>query len=513
MKRASRAASSIVGMEAGTHTLSGLARAAGDGLVEITGDADARVSGLAYDSRAIAGGELFFCVPGARSDGHDFAPAAIASGATALCVERRLHLGVPEVVVRASRKAMALMAAAYFGHPAADLTVLGVTGTNGKTTTAYLLESILAATGHTTGLIGTIETRVGEAARPGVRTTPESLDLQRLLAEMRAHGVTAVAMEVTSHALALGRVEGMRFSAAVFTNLSQDHLDFHAGMDDYFAAKRSLFLPERVERGAVNVDDPYGRRLREEAGVPLLGFGLASDAEVQARDVGVEPSGSRFVVVTPNGEINVATPLAGGFNVSNCLAACACALQAGVAPDAIQLGIASVRAVPGRFESIEHGQPFAVVVDYAHTPDSLDNVLREARRMAAARRGGRVLAVFGCGGDRDRGKRPLMGTVAARLADVVVVTSDNPRSEDPDAIIGEILEGVVAERPGGADEVIADRREAIHRVLALARPNDVVIVAGKGHETGQQFAEVTLAFDDREVAGSALDELGWESRA
>jgi UDP-N-acetylmuramoyl-L-alanyl-D-glutamate--2,6-diaminopimelate ligase len=484
-----------------------LARAAGELLVDCGTRDEIAVRGLAYDSRATSPGDLFFCIPGARHDGHDYAAQAVRAGAVALCVQRRLELGVPEIVVSDPRRAMARMAAAFFGHPASDLMLIGVTGTNGKTTTAWLLESVLAASGHTTGLIGTVETRVGGERRTGVRTTPESVDLHRLFADMRAGGVDAVAMEVTSHGLALHRVEGLRFTSAAFTNLSQDHLDFHAGMDDYFAAKRSLFVAGRVERAAVNLDDPFGRRLREWSDVPVVGFGRAEDAEVRATRVDARPAGNLIAATTPWGDVTLRTSLVGDFNVSNCLAACACALEAGLPLDAVARGLEAVTSVPGRFEAIDRGQPFAVVVDYAHTPNSLDNVLREARRMALRQRG-RVLCVFGCGGDRDRGKRPLMGAVAARLADVVIVTSDNPRSEDPHAIIDEIVEGVAGKRATGADIVTPDRREAIARALSCARRGDVVVLAGKGHETGQEFADRVVPFDDRAVAAEALDALG-----
>jgi UDP-N-acetylmuramoyl-L-alanyl-D-glutamate--2,6-diaminopimelate ligase len=491
-------------------TLEVLARAAGDVLVERGGASEARVDGLAYDSRAVAPGDLFFCIRGARQDGHEHAGSAVAAGAAALCVERHLDLGVPEIVVSDSRRAMARIAAAFYGHPGSELKLIGVTGTNGKTTTAWLLDHVLRAAGHTTGLIGTIETRVAGERRAGARTTPESLDLQRLLAEMRALGVDAVAMEVTSHALVLHRVEGLRFSSVGFTNLSQDHLDFHSGMEDYFTAKRALFVTERAERGAINVDDAFGRRLRAMTNVPVVGFGLAQDAEVRALHVDPTASGNGIDVSTPLGPLSVKTSLAGDFNVSNCLAAASCALQAGIGLDAISTGLAGASSVPGRFETVDRGQPFSVVVDYAHTPEALDNVLREARRMAA-RGGGRVLCVFGCGGERDRKKRPLMGAVVAQLADVVVVTSDNPRSEDPDAIIASILEGVVAHRWAGADEVTSDRRDAIARAIARARRGDVVLIAGKGHETGQEIAGEVIPFDDRIVAGEMLETRAGDS--
>jgi UDP-N-acetylmuramoyl-L-alanyl-D-glutamate--2,6-diaminopimelate ligase len=325
---------------------------------------------------------------------------------------------------------------------------------------------------------------------------------------MRSHGVDSVAMEVTSHALVLNRVDEVRFASVGFTNLSQDHLDFHPTMEDYFAAKTSLFRTERADKGAVNLDDPYGRKLRAEAPIGCIGFGMSESAEVRAREVKLEPSGTTIAMLTPAGDLQVSTHLVGHFNVSNCLGATAIALQAGIGLDAIQAGLESLTAVPGRFESIDGGQPFSVVVDYAHTPDSLDNVLRAARPLADVQ-GGRVLCAFGCGGDRDRGKRPLMGAIVARLADIAIVTSDNPRSEDPDAIIGEILEGVIAERPSGPDATLVDRRAAIVWALDAARPGDVVVIAGKGHETGQQFADRTIPFDDRDVAREVLAELGY----
>ena len=486
-----------------------LAAAADDLLVRVDGDGGAIVTGGAYDSRSVASGDLFFCVPGAVSDGHEYAAAAAAAGAAALCVERPTGTGLPEIVVTDARRAMGRIGAELWGRPADRLALLGVTGTNGKTTTAFMLEAILRADGRTTGLIGTVETRIAGRSSAGVRTTPESLDLQRLFADMVTAGVDSVAMEVTSHALALHRVEGVRFLSAGFTNLSQDHLDFHEDMEDYFAAKKSLFTAERLDKGAVNVDDAYGRKLFDEAQVPIVGFGASQDADVRAEDVRLGPSSSELRITTPKGQFDVRLRLAGHFNVSNALAAGAVALQAGVGLDAIERGLRSLAAVPGRFESVDCGQPFSVIVDYAHTPDSLDNVLRAARPLAAVE-GGRVICAFGCGGDRDRGKRPLMGAAAARLADYVIVTSDNPRSEDPEAIIGEILEGVLAQRVDGADVVTPDRALAIETGLKEAKAGDVFVIAGKGHEQGQQFADRTIDFDDRSVARAGLAALGWE---
>ena len=509
-------------------SLGSLARAAGDVLVSVTGDEATPVGGVTLDSRRVSKGDLFFCVPGLLHDGHEFAAVAVEAGAAVLVVERPLDLGVPEVQVTDARVAMARMGAEFYGRPGDDLMLLGVTGTSGKTTTTWLLEPILAAAGHVAGLIGTIETRIAGVSSPGVRTTPDSLDLQRTLAEMRSAGVTAVALEVTSHALALHRVETLHFEAAAFTNLSQDHLDFHAGMEDYFAAKRSLFVPERIERGAINVDDAYGRIIKESATVEMIGFGIAPDADVRAESVRTGPWGMEFVALSPLGEMKVKTALIGEFNLSNCLAAISVALQGGIRPSAIEAGLQAVKSVPGRFEGIDAGQPFSVVVDYSHKPDALDNVLREARRIAGgggpqnrgARSGGpqknngdtgRVFCVFGCGGDRDRAKRPLMGQVAAKGADVVIVTSDNPRSEEPEAIIAEIVQGITAERPEGPQRSIVDRRAAIELAIHEAREGDVVVIAGRGHESDQAFADHTEPFDDRIVARAALAAEGWSA--
>jgi UDP-N-acetylmuramoyl-L-alanyl-D-glutamate--2,6-diaminopimelate ligase len=511
-----------------TRTLASLARAAGDVLVAVAGDEATVIDGVTLDSRRVTEGDLFFSVPGLLHDGHEYAAAAVEAGAAALVVERPLGLGVPEVQVHDARVAMARMGADFYGRPGDDLLLLAVTGTSGKTTTTWLLEAVLAAAGHVTGLIGTIETRIAGVSRRGVRTTPDSLDLQRTLAEMRGAGVTAVALEVSSHALALHRVESLHFAAAAFTNLSQDHLDFHAGMEDYFAAKRSLFVPERIDRGAINVDDSYGRVIKESAAVEMIGFGIAPGADVRAESLRIGPWGMEFVALSPAGELKIKTALIGEFNLSNCLAAISVALQAGVSTSAIEAGLQAVKAVPGRFEGVDAGQPFSVVVDYSHKPDALDNVLREARRIAkrgarsggpqtdgarsgGPQNGGRVFCVFGCGGDRDRAKRPLMGQVAATGADVVVVTSDNPRSEKPDAIIAEIVEGIVAERPDGPDQTIVDRRAAIEFAIHEARDGDVVVIAGRGHEANQIFADHTEPFDDRIVARAALAAEGWSA--
>jgi UDP-N-acetylmuramoyl-L-alanyl-D-glutamate--2,6-diaminopimelate ligase len=452
------------------------------------------VTALAYDHRQVGPGTLFFCVPGHTRDGHDFASDAVASGAVALVVERELGLGVPEIVVPSARAAMAPAAAAFFGDPSANLDVLGVTGTNGKTTTAFLIRHLLEAAGRQTALLGTVKAVVGGQESDVERTTPEAIDLQATLRAMVDAGDVACAMEVSSHALDLGRVDAIRFAAGVFTNLTQDHLDFHGSMEDYFAAKRRLF--ERDPGVAVvNADDEYGRRLAADFSDAVT-FGIDSEADFRARDLALGAAGAHFVIDTPAGEIAVESPLPGRFNVSNVLGALAAVHGIGLDLREAAAALPGAARVPGRFEPVDEGQQFAVLVDYAHTPDSLDNVLRAARGIADER----VICVFGCGGDRDRGKRPEMGRIARALADVVVVTSDNPRSEDPEAIIREILAG------SGSDvDWLVDRRAAIGRAIEQARPGDVVVIAGKGHEQGQEFAGGRkVPFDDVTVARETL---------
>jgi UDP-N-acetylmuramoyl-L-alanyl-D-glutamate--2,6-diaminopimelate ligase len=463
---------------------------------------DVEVSGLAYDARAVTPGTLFFCVPGFTRDGHDFAPQAIANGAVALVVERPLDLGVPEVQVESVRKAMAPAAARFYGDPTAALQVAGITGTNGKTTTAFLLRALLEADGRQTGLLGTVTSVIGGVERAVERTTPEAIDLQRTFREMVGGGDAACSMEVSSHALELHRADAIHFAVAIFTNLTQDHLDFHPTMEDYFLAKRRLFAEADPHRAVINLDDPYGARLASELEDPIT-FALDRDATYRASEVRTGLEGSRFVVDGPDGRSELRSPLRGRFNVYNVLGALGAAGALGVSPETAAMAIDTAGQVPGRFELIDAGQDFAVLVDYAHTPDSLENVLRAARGVAddgAGNSPGRLHVVFGCGGDRDRGKRPLMGEIAVRLADRVIVTSDNPRSEDPEAIIAEILEGA-----GHDTEHDADRREAIARAIAGAHTGDVVVIAGKGHEQGQEFEHGRkLPFDDATVAREVL---------
>jgi UDP-N-acetylmuramoyl-L-alanyl-D-glutamate--2,6-diaminopimelate ligase len=460
------------------------------------GPADVHVTGLAFDNRRVEPGTLFFCVPGFTRDGHDFAPDAIARGAPALVVQRPLGLGVPEVVVEDVRSAMAVAAARFFGDPTASLDVVGVTGTNGKTTTAFLVRALLEAAGRHCGLLGTVKSVIGGVDHPVVRTTPEAIDLQRTFRAMADAGDVACAMEISSHALELRRADGIHVAVAVFTNLTQDHLDFHPDMEAYFRAKRLLFASSLTRKRVANVDDPYGARLAEEfSGTVTFGLG---DADFRAQDLVTAPSHTTFTAVTPEGSFPARIGLPGHFNVLNALGAWAAAASLGVSGEVIAEALAGAAPPPGRFEPVDEGQPFAVLVDYSHTPDSLDNALRAARALAS----GRVIAVFGAGGDRDRGKRPLMGAAAARWADVPIVTSDNPRSEDPDAIIADILAGI-EDRAGV--EVEADRRAAIGRAVELAGAGDVIVIAGKGHEQGQEFEGGRKEpFDDVTVAREAL---------
>ncbi len=459
------------------------------------GARDIEVSGLAYDNRAVTPDTLFFCVPGFTRDGHDFAPDAVARGAVALVVQRPLGLGVPELEVGDVRAAMAPAAARFFGDPTARLQVAGVTGTNGKTTTAFLIRALLEAAGRPTGLLGTVKSVIGGVEHAVERTTPEAIDLQRTFAEMLAAGDQAAVMEVSSHALELHRADAIHFAATIFTNLTQDHLDFHPTMEDYFSAKRRLFTDGGPHHAVINVDDGYGARLAAELEHPMT-FALDADATYRAAAVSTGLDGSRFIVEGPDGPTELRSPLRGRFNVYNVLGAFAAARSLGVDPETASRAIGTAGQVPGRFETIDEGQDFAVLVDYAHTPDSLENVLRAARALTT----GRVHVVFGAGGDRDRGKRPLMGEIATRLADRVIVTSDNPRSEPPEAIIEQILEGA-----GPDVEHQVDRREAIGIAIAGAGGGDVVVIAGKGHEQGQEFAGGRkVPFDDATVAREAL---------
>jgi len=461
---------------------------------EVRGAAATLVRDAAYDSREVSAGSLFFCLRGEHLDGHAFAGAAVAAGAAAVVVDHPVDVDAPQVLVGSVLEAVGPMSAAVFGRPAEAMIVIGITGTNGKTTSTYLLESVFRATGWTPGVIGTTGLRIAGAAAPLARTTPEAPDLQRVFARMRHDGVRAVALEISSHALALHRTDGLVVDAALFTNLSQDHLDFHPSMESYFEAKRRLFAPTHAQRGVVNADDPWGRRLLADPAIETTTFAVDTDADLRATEVEVGREGVAFRV----DGVHVRSPLRGRFNVHNCLGVLAVARAVGIEDAAIVAGIGDLQVVPGRMEPVNAGQPFTVVVDYAHTPDSIHSVLRGARPLAD----GQVIVVFGCGGDRDRAKRPSMGRAASEGADLVIVTSDNPRSEDPQRIIDEIVSGIPSET---ARIVEPDRRAAIGRAIDAAEAGDVVVIAGKGHETTQEVGDEVLPFDDRIVARTALE--------
>lgn len=464
--------------------------------IPFTLDRDVEISAIDHYSQQVEAGSAFCCIPGGRVDGHDLAADAVAAGAVALVVERPLGLGVPELQVPSVRLALGHLVARFFGDPSHDLTVIGVTGTNGKTTTVSLLHAIFTAAGRSTEVIGTLTS--GPSGPP---TTPDAPELQERLAAWRDAGVEVVAMEVSSHALAMGRVDGTRFAVAEFTMLGHDHLDLHRDIESYFAAKSRLFEAALTERAVIRSDDPWGQRLIATVDVPVRPFALDDGAPMHKID-----GGTRFTWAGRSVEL----PLIGDHNVANALGAATVASWLGVSDDDIVTGLVSVGTVSGRFELVDAGQPFTVAVDYAHTPDALATALAAARGVAADS-GGRVVVVFGCGGDKDRAKRPQMGTIAVESADVVVVTSDNPRSEDPRVIIEEILAGIA---PGtdADDETLAervivepDRRNAIALAVAAATPGDVVLIAGKGHETTQSFADLVVPFDDRVVVREVLE--------
>ncbi|MET0305487.1 MAG: UDP-N-acetylmuramoyl-L-alanyl-D-glutamate--2,6-diaminopimelate ligase [Solirubrobacterales bacterium] len=489
------------------------------GEARIVGDPSTKIEKLAYDSRLVEPGTLFFCVPGGNVDGHEFASAAADAGASALVVEQQLDRpAIAQVVVPGARAAMAPIAARFHGDPTSELKVVGITGTNGKTTTAFLLREILELSDVQCGLLGTVKQIVGGVDEPVERTTPEAIDLQATFRRMLDRGDRACVMEVSSHALSLHRCDAIHFDVAVFTNLTQDHLDFHEDMEDYFRSKRRLF-GMGPKAAVVNVDDPYGRRLARDMarGATCETFSIEDrDADFVARDISLDPSGASFTVNSYSARMSsatrgvlslsgseefVRTALPGRFNVANALAAFVAARVLGVGPRQAAAALAEAPAPPGRFEPIDEGQPFSVLVDYAHTPDSLENVLRAARPLTP----GRLIVVVGAGGDRDRGKRPKMGLAAAEGADLAIFTSDNPRSEDPEAIVAEVKAGAGS---GDGVETATDRREAIALALSRAEPGDTVVIAGKGHEQGQEFENGRkVPFDDRDVAREELRRL------
>ncbi len=474
-----------------------------------------KINGIAYDSREVKPGDLFVAIKGFTYDGHDFITEAVERGAVAVVAQREVPVpaGVTLVIIPDTRQGLARLSTRFYRHPSDKMRLVAVTGTNGKTTTTHLIRAILLEAGYGVGLIGTINHIIGEKRIPVTRTTPESLDLQRLLAQMVEEGIQYAVMEVSSHALELGRVTGCEFDVAVLTNITQDHLDFHHHFQDYVDAKTKLFSglgpgvketagwPKSPKLAVLNADDPNFEYIRQKTTAPVLTYGLEAEADVTAGGLVMGPEGVSFVARTPVGAVPLNLSLAGRFNVYNALAAVAVATREGVKLATVKKALEQVRGVQGRMEPVDEGQDFTVLVDYAHTPDSLENVLRTVREFTR----GRLITVFGCGGDRDRGKRPLMGEIAVRYSDHVVITSDNPRGEDPEGIITEIVPGAERVR-GGSFEVEVDRAAAIRRAVQVAQRDDVVLIAGKGHETYQIFRTRTVHFDDREVAREAIRE-------
>ncbi len=488
-------------------------------IIKSSGNLDLAIQGIAYDSRKVAPGMLFVCIAGYQTDGHNYIRQAVERGAVALLVEQNpQELALPSEVlakvawvqVENTRTALAWVSAHFYDFPAQKLTMIGVTGTNGKTTTTHLIEAILESQSHRVGLIGTINNKLGDAILPVTNTTPLPLELQELLAMMVEKKASYAVMEVSSHALDLGRVEACDFDVAVFTNLTQDHLDFHENMANYQTAKTKLFTKlsspsgkTHPKYGIINIDDPAGREIMEKSGGQVLTYGIKNAAQVRAENIAITAGGVAFTVQTPQGQINLKLRMTGLFSVYNALAAICVGLVEQIALPAIQQALEAVPGVAGRFELVDEGQPFGVIVDYAHTPDSLENILKTAREFVQ----GRIITVFGCGGDRDRTKRPIMGGIAARLSDYTIITSDNPRSEVPEAILSDIEQGVQAVTDPTNYKSITDRRNAITTAIKLAQPNDLVIIAGKGHETYQIIGAQTIHFDDREVARACLQEL------
>lgn len=477
---------------------------------ETTGRLDLEIGGVSYDSRKVEPGDLFVCIRGLKADGHDFAPQAVQRGAAALVVERPLEMiGVTQVRVGNPREALALLSCSFFGNPSASLNLIGVTGTNGKTTTAHMIEAIGAEAGYTTGLIGTVYVKVADQIQPARWTTPESLDLQRLLREMVDRGVQWASMEVSSHALDLHRVTGTEFDQAVFTNITRDHFDFHKDFRQYLEAKARLFTglgtnnrKAPPKAAVINADDPNAEEFARRSHVKVITFGVESPAEVKAENIELKSLGSRFTVRSPWGSFPVHLRLPGMFNVSNALAAVTAVLHAGIAPEVVAAAMEKFTKVPGRYEVIDCGQDFTVLVDFAHNPDALANILRIPPQSET----GRKIVVFGAEGGKDRGKRPIMGQMAMKHADYCIISSDNIYDEDPEAIAHEVEQGVSAAGKAPAYEVIIDRHDAIARALDVARAGDLVIIAGKGHEIYQIIKGHKRPFDDRVVVRELLEE-------
>lgn len=478
---------------------------------KLIGSGDIEITAMETDSRAAQAGSLFICLPGHTVDGHDFAPQAAERGASAFVVERELpHIAAPQLIVGSSRHAMAVLADYFYKQPSSSLHLIGVTGTNGKTTTTYLIEQILNDQQKPAGVIGTVERRYAGITEPMSGTTPEALQLQRYLAEMRDAGTQYCALEVSSHALEQGRVKGCRFRTAIFTNLTQDHLDYHGTMERYAEAKGlffsrlgNVYASDEAERSyaVLNADDPASEAFAKGTAADTILYGIDHEADVRASRIQITAQGTSFHVDTFAGSADITLKMVGKFNVYNALAAISAALIEGIAIEQIKASLEKMAGVPGRVESVSVGQNFAVIVDYAHTPDGLDNVLRAVKELAPPR----IICVFGCGGDRDRTKRPIMGAIAAKYSDYAIITSDNPRTEDPELILRDVEAGLLQ---GGVDksryELLVDRHAAIEKAVEMASPGDVVLIAGKGHETYQIIGGVTHPFDDRLVAKEAI---------
>jgi UDP-N-acetylmuramoyl-L-alanyl-D-glutamate--2,6-diaminopimelate ligase len=483
-------------------------------ILERHGDLDVVVKAITDDSRTVSSGSLFVAVRGEQVDGHQFIPSAVSGGAGALVTQQPVSAAtIPFVRVDDSRKALGLLGSRFYGDPSSRIRMIGMTGTNGKTTTTYLCKALLEALGGQVGLIGTVAYQIGETIVPAAHTTPGALQLQQLLAKMVMGGCSAAVMEVSSHALAQDRTSGCEYDVAVFSNLTQDHLDFHRTMEDYFQAKLKLFTgliggQKANKRAIVNIDDPYGSRIVGHCPAPVWTYALTNKADLRAEDVRLSLQGTEFTAATPFGNVSIKSQLVGEHNVYNLLAAIGVALHEGATPDQIRQALARVTNVPGRFERVFAGQSFTVVVDYAHTEDALVRLLTAAQTLKT----GRIITVFGCGGDRDRGKRPKMGEAAVRYSDVVILTSDNPRTEDPHAILEQVEQGVInalQQRPQVQYRKIVDRREAIEEAVREAQEADMVLIAGKGHEDYQIIGTKKHHFDDREVARHAIEQLGF----
>ena len=472
------------------------------GKVQTFGNMDVEIASLCVDSRKAAPGALFFCTPGLQVDAHKFAPQAVEKGAAALVVQRRLDVDVPQVLVEDVRTALSYMAAEYFGNPAEKLMMIGITGTKGKTTTSFLVKSILEAAGIKTGLIGTVCSMIGEETIPNRLTTPDPVETQTLLRRMVDAGMQCVIMEVSAHALDMHRLAGVKFKVGAFSNFSQDHLDYFPDMDAYFAAKMRLMDPAVCETIVYNVDDERVGAAIRKIDCPKLRIGIRESSDVYANDIEIGERGCSFLMTWHKRfRTTISLHLAGIFNVYNALMAAGIAICAGVGPESIRQGLENVYAVPGRIELLDTGTPYRVILDYAHSPDSLENVLKAVRQTAR----GRMIALFGCGGDRDKAKRPMMGEIGGKLADYCILTSDNPRGEDPMAILDAIEAGI---KPTGCEyTVIENRREAIRYALTHAEPGDVVVLAGKGHETYQEIKGVRHPFDEKVVVRELLEEI------